>query len=146
MMTNPKSETEGSEQFNTQKALSHINETFVQKGASSITANDVDKVHLAYEEIIEKLSKPGPLHEYSDDLQLALALIDDHRNFRFKDVSYWAVAIITFALVYIQSPIDLIPDSVPNVGQIDDAAVVSLCLEMTEKERATYHQWKSQQS
>jgi hypothetical protein len=43
-----------------------------------------------------------------------------------------AVAEAAFALFYFQSPTDLIPDSIPGMGLLDDAMIVSMVLRCHE--------------
>ena len=44
------------------------------------------------------------------------------------------------------SPIDLIPDVIPVVGLVDDAAVIAICLLMIEQELHDYSEWKAANS
>ena len=46
------------------------------------------------------------------------------------------------ALVYIVSPLDLIPDYIIGLGQIDDAAILGLALYFLEKDLMKYKEWK----
>ena len=39
------------------------------------------------------------------------------------------------------SPIDLIPDYIIGIGQIDDAAVVGFCLYLLRKDLRKYKEW-----
>jgi uncharacterized membrane protein YkvA (DUF1232 family) len=45
-------------------------------------------------------------------------------------------------LLYVLNPLDLIPDFLPLVGQIDDAAVVAACLLMVRQDLHKYKKWK----
>jgi uncharacterized membrane protein YkvA (DUF1232 family) len=40
------------------------------------------------------------------------------------------------------NPLDLIPDFLPLVGQIDDAAVIAACLLMVRQDLHRYKKWK----
>ena len=129
-------------QFNPAKALGRINESFVENGAKSITDKDLEKVLRESSEIKKILSGSESLKQFTKELELVLALISDHRSREYQEATYWTITIIAFALIYLISPIDLIPNPVPEVGQWDDAAVISLCLQMTQKEIAKYQTWK----
>jgi uncharacterized membrane protein YkvA (DUF1232 family) len=45
-------------------------------------------------------------------------------------------------LAYIISPIDLIPDYIIGLGQIDDVAILGLSLYFLERELLKYKEWK----
>jgi uncharacterized membrane protein YkvA (DUF1232 family) len=45
-------------------------------------------------------------------------------------------------LAYIISPIDLIPDYIIGLGQIDDAVILGLSLYFLEKDLGKYKDWK----
>lgn len=47
------------------------------------------------------------------------------------------------ALVYIIIPIDLIPDYLIGLGQIDDVAILGLSLYFLEKALRNYKEWKN---
>ena len=46
------------------------------------------------------------------------------------------------ALIYFLSPIDFIPDSIPVIGLIDDAAVILFAVDSAHNDINDYRQWK----
>jgi uncharacterized membrane protein YkvA (DUF1232 family) len=56
------------------------------------------------------------------------------------------MAAIVAALLYVLSPIDLLPDFIPIVGYVDDALVVAACLALVEQDLINYKEWKKQQA
>ena len=50
-----------------------------------------------------------------------------------------------FTLLYVFNPLDLMPDVIPLVGQIDDAAIVAGCLMLIEHDLRSYRAWRSGQ-
>ena len=46
------------------------------------------------------------------------------RLFRDRRVSIWPKALLLLGLLYVISPVDLIPDVIPFVGELDDLVVV----------------------
>ena len=85
--------------------------------------------------------KIGILGWLVEDLKLYVSLIKDYRSGAYKKFPFLSVAGIVFTLVYIISPIDLIPDDIIGLGQIDDAAVVGFCLYLLKKDLKKYKQW-----
>jgi uncharacterized membrane protein YkvA (DUF1232 family) len=56
-----------------------------------------------------------------------------------------SIAIFAAAILYIISPIDLIPDYIIGLGQIDDIAILSLSLYFLEQDLQKYREWKDRQ-
>jgi uncharacterized membrane protein YkvA (DUF1232 family) len=46
------------------------------------------------------------------------------RLLRDRRVSIWPKALLVLAVIYVVSPIDLIPDFLPFVGEVDDLIVI----------------------
>ena len=77
-----------------------------------------------------------------NDFKLLFSLIKDYWKGAYRDVSIWSILVFSFAIIYILSPIDIIPDFTLGLGQIDDAAVLLLCLYFLEKDLYKYKEWK----
>ncbi len=48
------------------------------------------------------------------------------------------------ALIYFVSPVDLIPDMIPGVGYVDDAAVIAFALTMVGDDLEDYKNWRTE--
>jgi uncharacterized membrane protein YkvA (DUF1232 family) len=70
-------------------------------------------------------------------------MIRDYWSSNYRHAPYWAIAAAVFTLLYVLNPLDLIPDVIPLIGYLDDAAVVSVCLLLIEQELDEYQKWKS---
>ena len=126
------------------KQIKKVDESFIKKGAKRIKKEDIEKVTRKADEIEKKVRESGPLRRYIDDVKLLLSMVNDYWSGDYKEIPYWAIGATVFALLYVLSPIDLIPDFIPVVGLVDDAAVVALCLYMIEQELHDYSEWKTQ--
>jgi len=84
----------------------------------------------------------GFLARLFQDLKLLIPLIKDYWNGTYRDVSVKSIVIFVVALAYIISPIDLIPDYIIGLGQIDDAVILGLSLYFLEKDLRKYKEWK----
>ena len=69
-------------------------------------------------------------------------LVNSYSKNEYTDISKGKLAIIISALIYLISPIDLIPDILPIIGWIDDAMIVSVCIKHTGPEIEKYLQWR----
>jgi uncharacterized membrane protein YkvA (DUF1232 family) len=83
----------------------------------------------------ETLSTKGQaLKRYWADLQLAYKMLRDP-NFQIERGKKITMII---ALLYIISPIDLIPDGIPFLGMLDDVLVAGYALKQVADELARY--------
>lgn len=82
------------------------------------------------------------LRRLLEDLKLLVLLIRDYWRGVYRNVSVWSIVVFSFAIIYILDPIDIIPDFNIGLGQIDDAAVLVLCLNFLEKDLYKYKEWK----
>lgn len=115
---------------------------FIQRGAARVRAADVGRVVENADAIREKLSGSSAFGRLLDDAKLLLSLVRDYWNREYRTVPYWVIAAGAFALLYVLAPIDLIPDPIPVIGYLDDAAVFSACLAMLRQELDKYAAWK----
>ena len=84
----------------------------------------------------------GLLARLFQDLKLLIPLIKDYWKGNYRDVSAKSIIIFAAALAYIFSPLDLIPDYIIGLGQIDDVAILGLALYFLEKDLLKYKGWK----
>ncbi|OEY72148.1 YkvA family protein [Salegentibacter salarius] len=113
-----------------------------KKRQEDFEEEDVHNVLEDEEEIKSKFENKGKLQRYVDDAQLLFNLLRDYANGNYREVPFNVVAAIGGALLYVLSPLDLIPDFIPIVGYLDDAAVIAFCLNLIEKDLISYKVWK----
>ncbi|HKT80552.1 MAG TPA: DUF1232 domain-containing protein [Vicinamibacterales bacterium] len=70
------------------------------------------------------LSWPGVFRALLSQARLSWRLVREPR------VPLWAKAVPFAAIGYVLSPIDVLPDVVPLLGQIDDAAIILMALQL----------------
>ena len=90
----------------------------------------------------KKIIRIGLFTRLFQDLRLLVPLIKDYWKGNYRDVSAKSIIIFVVALVYIVSPLDLIPDYIIGLGQIDDTAILGLALYFLEKDLTKYKEWK----
>ena len=117
-------------------------EKVLRENASKITEKDIEEVLKRQEEIERKLK--GPLSRFFEDVKDFFSLLKDFFSGEYREVPWFTVAAITAALLYVLNPVDLIPDFIPIIGQVDDALVVSICLYLVEEDLEKYREWKRQ--
>jgi len=114
----------------------------VKRDAERVTDQDIEKVLNKSEDIRRQFESEGPLRKFVEDFKLLMALVKDYWHGRYKVIPYWTIAAVTAALLYVLNPFDLIPDFIPGLGQIDDAAVVAACLLLVRQDLQRYKKWK----
>lgn len=105
-----------------------INEKF--NSFTSYTDADAEKV-MENQEKIEKIASNDTLSKYLNDIKLYFQMLGDIFTGKYKKVPVGTIAAIVGTLLYVLSPVDLIPDFIPVIGYLDDAAVLAACLNFT---------------
>lgn len=98
---------------------------------TSYTEEDAQKV-MANQEKIEKIVSNDTLHKYLNDVKLYFKMLGDIFTGKYKKVPVGTIAAIVGTLIYVLSPVDLIPDFIPVIGYLDDAAILAACLNFTK--------------
>jgi uncharacterized membrane protein YkvA (DUF1232 family) len=89
---------------------------------------------------------PQTLKALWDDIRLLVAMLRDYVSGAYRAVPFGIIAAIAAAILYLVSPFDVIPDFIPVIGYLDDAAVLGLCLRMVRTNLAEYRVWKEQRA
>ena len=97
---------------------------------TSYTEEDAQKV-MENQEKIEKIVSNDTLHKYLNDVKLYFKMLGDIFTGKYKKVPVGTIAAIIGTLIYVLSPVDLIPDFIPVIGYLDDAAILAACLNFT---------------
>ena len=125
--------------------LKKPDEEFVKEGAEKVTPKDIEIVAEKSEEINKRFSSKGPLKRFIEDGKVLSALIKDWRAGKYRQALYGTIAAAAFALLYVLNPFDIVPDVLPFIGAVDDAAVLGACLMLVERDLRQYRGWKENQ-
>ena len=114
----------------------------LQNGTGNVTIDDVQQVITRADDIQRKFTGHGPLGRFINDMKIMLSLIRDFWNKSYREVPWWTIGAVVTALLYVLNPVDIVPDFIPFFGLLDDAAVISACLFLVEKDLDRYRSWK----
>ncbi len=112
----------------------------LQNKANSIY-EDNDQLKELLDKVRNKVENNKELMEIKDELKLLADLIKDWIKGDYLDVSKDTIVSVIIALIYLASPIDLIPDFLPG-GFIDDMLVIIYIMKKISKELEAYKEWK----
>ena len=115
-----------------------VNQAF-EHGSRDFSPKDLEKV-MADAQTAEE--KGGKLGDQIENFKLLWSLLKDYYNGTYRNVPWKFIAAIGFAVAYLISPIDVIPDFIPLVGYVDDAAVFGLAVKSFMSEIEEYKNWK----
>lgn len=82
------------------------------------------------------------LEEIKDNMKEAFNYVSDVFSGRYKDYSMTALITLVAGMVYVVSPIDIIPDFIPVVGFTDDITVFLFVLKSVNDELERYRKSK----
>lgn len=118
-----------------------INETFSHfTNAKNLNNDDVNTV-LNHEEDIKSKSLKGALKKFADEIKLLIEMVKSYANGSYKELPLTTIIAVVLTLVYVFSPIDIIPDFIPGVGLTDDAGMVALCLAAIAADLEKFKEW-----
>ncbi len=94
-----------------------------------------------------KLGKhKGRLRELRADVPLLLRLARAWARKDYVAIPWKSIVSVVAALLYFVSPLDLLPDFVPFIGFIDDAAVVAFVLKSLRSDMSAFQLWEAEQA
>lgn len=107
------------------------------------TEKDIDEKIINKRTVLDSLFKRVvALKKFWGDFKTIIAMIIDWRKGFYKEVSRKTIFLLSAALIYVLTPMDLINDCIPIVGYVDDAVVIGFILKKCSHEIEKYREWK----
>ncbi|MDO5118230.1 MAG: YkvA family protein [Eggerthellaceae bacterium] len=105
--------------------------------------NDPDSVDDLLGQVKERVSNlPGALAGSLAKVPTMASMIKSYITGEYTEISPKVIACVLGALIYLVKGKDLIPDSIPILGWVDDIAVVALAIKLNEKEIRAFEAWR----
>ncbi len=111
---------------------------FVEVTSARVTVEQAHSVVGMEGDLRRILTRALPLARLMDDLLTLMAMVRDWAGGQYREVPWNTIAAATFAILYVLSPMDLLPDLVPVLGFLDDAGVVTACLSLIGRDVEAY--------
>lgn len=111
----------------------------VEEGARKVRPEDVERLAGREEEFHQKVKDvPGRLRKMVNQIKLLFEMIRAYAKKEYREVPWATIALAAFAVIYFFSPVDVIPDFIPVVGYLDDAAVIALVVRSIQEDLRKY--------
>lgn len=123
-----------------EKQNSFLKKIFDSFQKKEVGQADLDKV-CNNEDGLKKSISNKWLKSFAEEISCLIDMVKAVARRDYTEISKVSLATIVFTLIYVFSPLDLIPDFVLGVGFLDDAGMVTLCLKAVHDAVMAYKEW-----
>ena len=107
--------------------------------------SEPDKLEIFLQKVEKKFKVIPVVGDTFSIVPAMISLVRSYARKEYTEVPLGSIVGIISALIYIFSPVDLIPDPVPGVGYLDDATVILVCLKAGAKDDIKdYQKWREE--
>ena len=118
----------------------------INKRAENMSREDIGDA-IGKEKKAERLAKEnGFFRQYWQDIKTSFALLKDWYMGNYRKIPFRMVTSIAAAMLYLVSPLDVVPDWVPFGGLLDDALVLAAIFAMSRRDLDEYADWAARQN
>lgn len=129
--------------FSMEQAQEVLNKGIEEAESVISSPSKVDEILMQLE---EKLKAVPVIGSTLSDLPLMIAMIKAWIKKEYTVVSPKVIACLVGAVIYLIKKKDLISDSIPIIGHVDDLTVLGLALKLSEKELKAFAEWRASQA
>jgi len=93
-----------------------------------------------------KEAEAMPREPFGDNwpyFQAMLRLIRAYSEGQYPEIPESTLVVIVAAIIYVVSPLDVIPDALPSIGYLDDATVLALALRRSREALNDFMAWET---
>ncbi len=102
--------------------------------ANKLAPDDVEELISREQELRAKAVQLTESHLplFRHQLELALDCLHDHVAGTCSQIPYYTISLLAAGVCYFADELDVIPDFLPRVGRLDDAAVMAMASQLAE--------------
>ncbi len=103
---------------------------FVRAGSQKLTSGQIAEFEHELPLLLAKVSEENPPNQphLLKQAEFLVRYCEDCLDSKYEPEDVGALTEAVFALMYLQKPIDIIPDNIPGIGYSDDSAVLRTVL------------------
>ena len=113
-----------------------------RSGEAKELLQDKDKMEHFLIRLERKMTKVPLVGNQLSYIPMLVSLVRAYVKKEYTEIPLGSMIAIVGGLLYFLSPIDLIPDVIPGVGYLDDAAVVLGAIKLVQDDVNEYKEWR----
>ena len=119
----------------------------LQNKAKAILNNKTKVIELVTKALsfCKKLGNISFVKKWFLDIPTLCDMLIDTINGVYKNIPYSSLVMIVIAILYAVSPIDLLLDTIPIIGILDDVAILKAVVKTIKNDLESYTLWKEMQ-
>lgn len=107
--------------------------------------NEPDRVERLLQRLENKLKSVPKIGDQLAMAPILASLVKSYIQKEYTDLPVGTIVAAISAILYVVSPVDLIPDAIPGIGHIDDALVIAACIALISTDLDEYTAWRKTQ-
>ncbi|WP_425800751.1 YkvA family protein [Desulfitobacterium sp. Sab5] len=113
---------------------------FQKQAANSIS--DKNKLGRIINLALRKGMKKKELKDAWKNVLLLIDVVRDWKDGSYRDIPKRTIILLVAALLYLVTPVDMVPDFIPLTGLLDDVTVIGFVVNQVSQELEKYKAWK----
>lgn len=100
----------------------------------------------AYGKLVDIDSGQSGINQLKDFMFTFIRLLKAYTRGEYRQVSTKSMLIGVAVLLYLVTPLDIIPDFIPGIGLLDDISLMAWFVDAFQKEISKFREWEADRS